>query len=74
MSMGNKYISDELIAAFLDGNVNKEEMTLVLQEAMRDAQLREVLDIALKADDKELPVMQMAAEGGRNLCDVQCEA
>lgn len=72
--MGNKHISDELIAAFLDGNVSKEEMTLVLHEARRDAQLREVLDIALKVDDDELPMMQMAAEGGRNLCDVQCEA
>ena len=72
--MGNKHISDELIAAFLDGNVSKEEMALVLHEIRRDAQLREILDIAVKVDDDELPIMQMAAEGGRNLCDVQCEA
>lgn len=72
--MGNKHISDELIAAFLDGNVSKEEMALVLHEVRRDEQLREILDIVVKVDDDELPIMQMAAEGGRNLCDVQCEA
>lgn len=73
-NMKNKYISDELLAAFLEGNVNEEEMTQVISAAKSDAQLREVLNVALKMEDESLPILQMAAEGGRNLCDVQCEA
>ena len=69
MSMGNKHISDELLAAFLEGNVNADEMAQVLQAAKDDAGLREVLDMAQQIDDDALPMMQMAAEGGRNLCD-----
>ncbi len=72
--MGNKHISDELLAAFMEGNVNADEMVRVLQTASDDASLQETLDIALQIDDDALPMMQMAAEGGRNLCDVQCEA
>lgn len=72
--MANKnYISDELLAAYLEGNVNEKEMAQVLQAAETDAELREALDIALQLDEEELP-LQMAAEGGRNLCEVQCEA
>lgn len=72
--MGNKHISDELLAAFIEGNVNADEMARVLRAASDDADLQEALDIALQINDDALPMMQMAAEGGRNLCDVQCEA
>lgn len=72
--MGNKHISDELLAAFLEGNVSKQEIALVMREVERDEQLREVLNVALQIDDDALPMMQIAAESGRNLCDVQCEA
>lgn len=72
--MANKnYISDELLAAYLEGDVNEKEMAQVLQAAETDAELREALHIALQLDEAELP-LQMAAEGGRNLCEVQCEA
>ena len=73
----NQHISDELLAAFLEGNVNEKEVAQVLQAAKADAELQEVLDIAVQlddTDDAELSMLQMAAEGGRNLCDVQCEA
>lgn len=69
-----KYISDELLAAYLEGNVSKEEMEQVLQAVGTDAELQEVLDVALRLDADEQPVLQIAAEGGRNLCDVRCEA
>lgn len=73
--MANKdYISDELLAAFLEGNVNKEEMEQVLEAVGTDAELRETLDIALQIEEEEHPILQMAAEGGRNLCEIQCEA
>lgn len=70
----NQHISDELLAAFLEGNVNEKEVAQVLQAAKADAEIQEVLDIAMQLDDAEQSMLQMAAEGGRNLCDVQCEA
>lgn len=70
----NKQISDELLAAYLEGNINGKEASLVLRAVKADVELQEMLDVALQLEDEELPMMQMAAEGGRNLCDVQCEA
>jgi len=72
--MANNHISDELLAAFLEGNVNKKELSQVLHTVGSDAELQEALDIALQLEEEEQPMLQMAAEGGRNLCDVQCEA
>lgn len=72
--MINKHISDELLAAFMEGNVNKEEMTQVLNAAVTDSEIREALSISLLLDEQEIPALQIAAEGGRNLCDVECEA
>ena len=64
------------MAAYLEGNVNKKEMAQVIEAVKKDAELQEVLDIALRVEEaeEELPILQMAAEGGRNLCDVKCEA
>ena len=70
----NQHISDELLAAFLEGNVNEKEVAQVLQAAKADAEIQEVFDIAMQLDDAEMSMLQMAAEGGRNLCDVECEA
>lgn len=71
--MANNHISDELLAAYLEGNVNEKEVAQVLQAVGTDAELQETFDIALELDEEEQS-LQMAAEGGRNLCDVQCEA
>lgn len=72
--MERKDISDELLAAYLEGNVNEGEMAQVLHAIRTDTELQEALDIALQLEEIEQPMLQMAAEGGRNLCDVQCEA
>lgn len=72
--MANNHISDELLAAYLEGNVNDKELSQVLNAVGSDAELQETLDIALQLEEEEHPMLQMAAEGGRNLCDVQCEA
>lgn len=73
--MANKdYISDELLASFLEGEVNKEEMMDVLQTMENDAELQEVIDVAMRVEGHVLPMFQMAAESGRNLCDIKCEA
>lgn len=68
-----KHISDELLAAYLEGNANEQEIEQVLNALGADAELQETLDIALRLEEEDLP-LQIAAEGGRNLCDVQCEA
>ena len=85
--MANKdIISDELLAAFLDGNTSKEETQQVLQVLETDKQLQEVLDVALKIDEDTslilhnpavsfdiLPMLQKAAISGENICAVLCE-
>lgn len=73
--MGNNKISDELLAAYMEGNVNDKELAQVLQAVETDSELQDTLDIALQLEDEEEDLsLQMAAEGGRNLCDIQCEA
>ncbi len=74
-------ISDELLAAFLDGNVTGEEAAQVLDAMQADSTLRETLEVALNMDmeerammDKDLPMSKMAAESGANLCCIHCEA
>ena len=85
--MANKdIISDELLAAFLEGNTNKEETQRILQAMRTDKELQEVLSIAMQTDkeiplvyhpdsdsDDVLPMLQMAALGGENVCAVLCE-
>jgi len=79
--MENKnYISDELLAAYLDGNTNEAETLEVLTAIKDDPSLKEVLDIALDLEEEEattynvLPMMKLAAESGNNICSVLCEA
>lgn len=76
-------LSDELIAAYLDGNATAAECLQVLQAMEHDAQLRERLRISLTVDAEmglllqqshQLPTMAMAAnclEG--SFCCLQCE-
>lgn len=86
--MANKYyISDELLAAYLDGNTTREETELVLKALKTDKELQEVLDIALQTEEENanvlpnntnfteeiLPVFQKAALSGENICAVLCE-
>ena len=79
MNMANtKYtISDELLAAYLEGNATPAETMLVLQAIKNDPVLRETMAIAINLEEEHemtLPMMQMAAESGENLCSVMCEA
>lgn len=81
--MANKdLISDELLAAYLDGNTSEEETKQVLQALKKDKHLQEVLNVALQAEDEVsviplqsevLPMLQMAALSGENVCAVLCE-
>lgn len=73
-------ISDELLAAYLDGNTNEAETQKVLNALKAAPELREALDIAIRIEDSEtaaynvLPMMKLAAESGNNICSVLCEA
>ena len=85
--MANKdYISDELLAAYLEGNTSEEETRRILQALKTDESLQEALDIALRVDEgdgalftlhpsvpEELPMLQKAALSGENICAVLCE-
>ena len=76
-----KNISDELLAAYLDGNTNETETLEVLNALRANSELRETLNIALQVNDSPsqfemdvLPMMQFAAESGNNICSILCEA
>lgn len=78
--MERNNISDELLAAYLDGNANETETMAVLNALESDSELREVMEIAMDVEDDmavsydTLPMMKLAAESGDNICSVLCEA
>lgn len=77
MANTNNTISDELLAAYLEGNATPDETILVLQALKTDPALSEAMAIAINLEEEHemtLPMMQMAAESGENLCSVMCEA
>ena len=74
----NKRISDQLLAAFLDGNTSPAETLEVLEALKTDSELREVLDVSINADKENevidvLPMMEYAAENPKKICSVLCE-
>ena len=77
MANTNDTISDELLAAYLEGNATPVETMQVLQALKTDPILRETMAMAINLEEEHemtLPMMQMAAESGENLCSVMCEA
>lgn len=75
----NKRLSDELVAAYLDGNTSHAETMAVLDALSTDKVLRETLEITMSIDDSNrasydmLPLMNLAAENSKNICSVLCE-
>lgn len=74
-------ITDELIAAFLDGNVNGEEMEAVAGALADDAVLAELLSLSPyidkeveQAQRRILPMRALAAANPDSLCSLECEA
>lgn len=70
-------VSDEMLAAYLEGRTNAKETMQVLEALRHNPELREIVGIALDIDDEqpvELPMMRLAAESGEKLCGVLCEA
>lgn len=73
-------ISDELLAAFLDGNVTEDEALDVLSAIGKDMELTEILSLSEAIDaemEKErwhiIPISSLAAANPENLCSFDCE-
>ena len=77
----HNYISDEDLAAFLDGNVSDGEAACIFSSLGRDAEAAEILYLSPEIDrvvDEEnnrlLPMWALAAANPENLCSFECEA
>lgn len=76
-------ISDEMLATFLDGNVDSQESQTILKAYAEDAKIREILNIAYEVDAELgrqysaceiLPMTALAAScGEENYCCLECE-
>lgn len=81
MENNHNYISDQDLAAFLDGNVSKEEAGRILSLSGTDPELAEILALSPEIDQVEieennrlLPMWALAAANQENLCSFECEA
>ena len=87
--MGKKEnsISDELLAAFMDGNTTLEETQRVLDATASNEELQELMQLSIQVDEdleanlfarpsssKILPMLERAAKNTvDNLCAIRCE-
>ena len=77
MEIRKDIITDELLAAFLDGNVTGEQAQSILSRAAEDSSLMEFLSIAadvpVYSADASDSLCALAAERDDKLCAVYCE-
>lgn len=73
-------ISDELLAAFLDGNVNADEANQILSAIGTDKELTEIMSLSDAIDSvtqnekhRIIPMGALAAANPNNLCSFDCE-
>jgi len=81
-------ISDELLAAFMEGNTSQEETQIVLDAMASDQELQELIQLSMKVDEdmeasdfelcptpfRTLPMLERAARNKvDNLCVIKCE-
>lgn len=81
MDDNHNNISDELLAAFLDGNVGADEAESVVSAIGQDRELTEILslseavDIAVENEGTRIiPMWALAAANPEKLCSFECEA
>ena len=83
MGSSRKHISDELLAAFLDGNIDVCDADMVVRAMQEDPSLAEIVAISAKVDDalegfygqeEYLPLAEKAALGLDGVCDIMCES
>lgn len=80
MEIDHNYISDEDLAAYLDGNVNADEMSDILSSMEEDSEVAEILSLSSEIDRQVadgnrmlLPMWALAAANPENLCSFECE-
>lgn len=85
MAKQTNNISDELLAAFMDGGTTMEETQMVLDATANDEELQELMQLSMKIDEdldsfasspevRSLPMLEMAAQNSvDNLCVIKCE-
>ncbi len=81
MEDNHNYISDEDLAAFLDGNVCEDEMSQILTSLGDNPEAAEILSLSPEIDkavaeenNRLLPMWALAAANPENLCSFECEA
>lgn len=80
MDDNHNNISDELLAAFLDGNVNANEANQVLsaigtdEELAKIVSLSDAIDFETQNEERRIiPMWALAAANPNNLCSFECE-
>lgn len=80
MDDNHNNISDELLAAFLDGNVNADEANQVLSAINTDKELAEIVSLSNAIDSatqneehRIIPMGALAAANPNKLCSFECE-
>lgn len=81
MEDNHNYLSDEMLAAFLDGNLTGEELSQVVASIGGDPVAAKILELSPSVDlatEREergiLPIRALAAANPGNLCSFDCEA
>lgn len=81
MENNHNYISDEELAAYLDGNVRKDEVANILSSLTGNPEVAEILALSPEIDrevaeekNRLLPMWALAAANPDNLCSFECEA
>ncbi len=77
----HNYISDEELAAYLDGNVSEDEVAGILSSLTDNPEVAEILALSPEIDrvvaeekNRLLPMWALAAANPENLCSFECEA
>lgn len=80
MEDNHNKLTDEILAAFLDGNVSESEMQEVLSSIQKDETAAEIVSLSQKIDSeielgsqRILPMSALAAANPLNLCSFDCE-
>lgn len=78
MENNHNYLSDEELAAFLDGNVSESEASRILSDLDTESaailSLSPEIDVSVEIEEHRiLPVWALAAANPQNMCSFDCE-
>jgi len=73
-------ITDEELAAFLDGNVDENEAGKIISSVAHNSEVAEILSLSPRIDKvveaenlRIIPILALAAANPQNLCSLDCE-